>query len=150
MKLHKAVENAEITYAIRFHIYDDVRTGNQSIVNIAKDKTRNRMRTRMKSNRCIGLPEMGRAMPRKRKRASRLRVDPESRQTISWKMFCAKNSPADDLRKQWRALPRLRPKAKQRVWKGYAFSWGQCVAWYRDDFEMPHLFEWFRSLERVA
>ena len=130
--------------------YDDLRIGNQSIVTIAKDKTRNRMRTRMKSNRCIGLPEMGRAMPRKRKRASRLRVDPESRQTISWKMFCAKNSPADDLRKQWRALPRLRTKAKQRVWKGYAFSWGQCVAWYRDDFEMSYLFEWFRSLERVA
>ena len=149
-KLYKAVENAEIKYATHFHIYDDVRTGNQSIANIAKDKTRNRMRTRLKSNRCIGLPEMGRAMPRKRKRAPRLRVDPESRQTISWKMFCAKNSPADDLRDQWRALPRLRTKAKQRVWRGYAFSWGQCVAWYRDDFEMSHLVEWFRSLERVA
>ena len=92
-RLYKAVENAEVTYAIRFHIYDDVRTGKQSIVNIAKDKTRNRMRTRLKSNRCIGLPEMGRAMPRKRKPASRVRVDPESRQTISWKMFLAKTSP---------------------------------------------------------
>jgi len=126
-RLYKEVENAEVTYANRFHIYDDLRTGKQSMVNFAKDKTRNRMRTRLKNNRCIGFPEMGRAIPRKRKRASRVRVDPESRQTMSWEMFCAKNSPADDLPKQWRTLPKLQPKAKQRIWqRDCDFMGGMC------------------------
>ena len=149
-RLYKEVEKAEVNYAIRLHMYDDILVGNQTIQSIAKEKTRNRMRTRLQNNVCIGLPEKGRAVPRKRKRVSRLRVDPESRQIISWEMFCARNSPSATLHEQWRALPRVRPPAKQRVWRGYAISWQQCVAWFRDDYEMKYLFDWFQSLQRAT
>ena len=147
-QLYKAVYHAEVEYAIRFHIYDCLRTGNKTVLSIAKDRTRNRMRTRLQNLWCIGLPEIGRAISRKRKRPARVRVDPQSRQIISWKAFCRKAPPSHDLREKWRALPRLHPKAKRRVWNGYVFSWGQCVHWYRDYFPVGYLYEWFRSLER--
>ena len=86
--LYKSVFDAEVTFAVRFEIYSHLVTGNQKEVSIAKEKTRNRMRTRLKNKCCIGLPVQGRAMKReKTKKVVRMRVDPETRQIVSWLSF---------------------------------------------------------------
>ena len=64
--LYKAVFEAEVAFAVEFGVYADLITGNKTVLSIAKDKTRNRMRTRLKNNRCIGLPVSGRAVKRKK------------------------------------------------------------------------------------
>ena len=66
--LYKSVFDAEVTFAVRFEIYSHLVTGNQKEVSIAKEKTRNRMRTRLKNKCCIGLPVQGRALKREKTR----------------------------------------------------------------------------------
>ena len=87
-KLHKAVFEAEVAFALRFAIYREILIGGQDEEAQAKVRTRNRMRTRVQNNRCVGVPEKGRASKRARiRRAPRSRVDPVTRQIISWAAF---------------------------------------------------------------
>ena len=86
-------------------------TGYQKELSVAKDKTRKRMRTRLKNKCCIGLPVQGRAMKReKTKKVVRMRVDPETRQIVSWLSFQQrhKTTTPDDLVGLWKKLPRVR------------------------------------------
>ena len=64
--LYKSIFEAEFAFAVKFGIYSHLITGNQKEVSVAKDKTRNRMRTRLKNKCCIGLPVQGRAMKREK------------------------------------------------------------------------------------
>ena len=66
--LYKSIFDAEVAFAVKFGIYSHLITGNQKEVSVAKDKTRNRMRTRLKNKCCIGLPVQGRAMKREKLR----------------------------------------------------------------------------------
>ena len=54
--LYKAVQKAEVKYAVRYGIYNHLLEGQQRVKALAKDKTRSRMRNRFKKNICIGLP----------------------------------------------------------------------------------------------
>ena len=100
-KVHKAVvPRGTVADAIRGHNYEDIRIGDKCIRHIAKDKIHNRIQTRFKGNRCIGLAGISHTMPRETKRLAGVRVDPVSREIMSWKKFCAKNSQADDLKKK--------------------------------------------------
>ena len=64
--LYKSIFDAEVGFAVKFGIYSHLITGNQKEVSVAKDKTRNRMRTRLKNKCCIGLPVQGRAVKREK------------------------------------------------------------------------------------
>ena len=66
--LYKSIFEAEVAFAVKFGIYSHLITGNQKEVSVAKDKTRNRMRTRLKNKCCIGLPVQGRALKREKTR----------------------------------------------------------------------------------
>ena len=52
--LYKEVEQLENEYAVEAKIYDHLVQYNQRVSALAKSKTRNRMRSRLKTNRCIG------------------------------------------------------------------------------------------------
>ena len=150
--LYKAVFEAEVAFAIEFDVYADLITGNQTVLSIAKDKTRNRMRTRLKNNRCIGLPVSGRAVKRKkRKQVPRSRVDPVTRQIVTWSSFLQLHSTTmhHDLLLLWRKLPRLRRAAKSRWWAGESLSWSRCVERYRDFYDMASLYTWYVELPRA-
>ena len=86
--LYKSVFEAEVAFALKFKIYSHLITGNQQEVSIAKEKTRNRMRTRFKNKCCISVPVQGRAMRgEKTKKKVRFRIDPETQQIVSWLSF---------------------------------------------------------------
>ena len=108
--LYKSIFEFEFAFAVKFRIYSHLITGNQKEVSVAKEKTRNRMRTRLKNKCCIGLPVQGRAMKReKTKKVVRMRVDPETRQIVSWLSFQQrhKTTTPDDLVGLWKKLPRV-------------------------------------------
>ena len=86
--LYYAVAEAEIAFALQFRIYADIVIGNQQEEAVAKTKTQHRMRTRLKNSCCIGLPVKGRAVKRRKTRkVRRSRVDPVTRQIVSWSTF---------------------------------------------------------------
>ena len=150
--LYKSVFDAEVAFAVKFEIYSHLVTGNQKEVSVAKDKTRNRMRTRLKNKCCIGLPVQGRAMKReKTKKVVRMRVDPETRQIVSWLSFQQrhKTTTPDDLVGLWKKLPRVMRPSKARWWAGEAMTWSQCMDKYLDFFDMSSLYTWYLKLPRA-
>ena len=151
-KLHKAVFEAEVAFALRFAIYREIVVGGQDEEAQAKVRTRNRMRTRVQNNRCVGVPEKGRASKRARiRRVPRSRVDPVTRQIVSWPTFLQQNKKAtqQDLTRLWRQLPRVRRSAKARWWEGGSMTWSQCVDRYRNFYDMSLLYVWFMELPRA-
>ena len=58
--LYKSIFEAEFAFAVKFRIYSHLIMGNQKEVSVAKNKIRNRMRTRLKNKCCSGLPVQGR------------------------------------------------------------------------------------------
>ena len=150
--LYKSIFEAEVAFAVKFGIYSHLITGNQKEVSVAKDKTRNRMRTRLKNKCCIGLPVQGRAMKReKTKKVVRMRVDPETRQIVSWLSFQQrhKTTMPDDLVGLWNKLPRVTRPSKARWWEGEAMTWKQCMDRYLDFFDMSSLRTWYIKLPRA-
>ena len=150
--LYSSVQEAEVAFALKYGIYSDLVTGNQTELSVAKDKTRNRMRTRLKNECCIGLPVKGRAVKRtKRIKIPRSRVDAVTRQIISWSSFqqLHNSTPHKDLVRLWYKLPRVRRPAKARLWSGYCMTWSQCVDWYRDYYDMSELYTWYVELPRA-
>ena len=150
--LKHAVTEAEIAFALRFRIYAEILTGNEQEDSIAKKKTRNRMRTRVKENRCIGLPVKGRAKRRhKTRKVLRSRVDPLTRHVVSWPILLQQNKEAthQDLIRLWRQLPRVRRRAKARWWEGGSMTWSQCVNRYCNFYDMSVLYVWFKKLPRA-
>ena len=150
-KLQKAVFEAEVAFALRFAIYREIVVGNQEEEAQAKVRTRNRMRTRVQDNRCVGVPEKGRASKRARiRRAPRSRVDPVTRQIISWAAFQRQHNRTtyQERIRLWRELPRVRRRAKNRLWAGHSMTWSQCVERYRDFYDMSVLYVWFVELPR--
>ena len=151
-RLYRAVSEAEIAFALQFRIYADIVTGNQQEESVAKTKTRHRMRSRLKNSCCIGLPVKGRAVKRRKTRkVRRSRVDPVTRQIVSWSTFLQqhKKTAPHDLTRLWRQLPRVRRSAKARWWAGGSMTWSQCVDRYRDFYDMSLLYVWFMELPRA-
>ena len=150
--LYKSIFEAEFAFAVKFRIYSHLITGNQKEVSVAKDKTRNRMRTRLKNKCCIGLPVQGRAVKRgKTKKVVRLRVDPEMRQIVSWLSFQQRHKTImpDDLVGLWKKLPRVTLPSKARWWEGEAMTWSQCRNKYLDFYDMSSLYTWYLKLPRA-
>ena len=115
--LYKSIFEFEFAFAVKFRIYSHLITGNQKEVSVAKEKTRNRMRTRLKNKCCIGLPVQGRAMKReKTKKVIGMRIDPETQQIVSWSSFQQrhKTTMPDDLVGLWKKLPRVTRPSKAR------------------------------------
>ena len=150
--LYKSIFEAEFAFAVKFRIYSHLITGNQKEVSVAKDKTRNRMRTRLKNKCCIGLPVQGRAVKReKTKKVVRLRVDPETHQIVSWLSFQQrhKTTMPDDLVGLWNKLPRVTRPSKARWWASEAMTWSQCMDRYLDFYDMSSLYTWYLGLPRA-
>ena len=150
--LYKSIFEFEFAFAVKFRIYSHLITGNQKEVSVAKEKTRNRMRTRLKNKCCIGLPVQGRAMKReKTKKVVRMRVDPETRQIVSWLSFQQrhKTTTPDHLVGLWKKLPRVMRPSKARWWAGEAMTWSQCMDKYLDFFDMSSLYTWYLKLPRA-
>ena len=149
--LKNVLFETEVAFALRFAVYRKIVVGNQDEEAQTKKRTRNRMRTRVENNRCIGLPGKGRASKRTRiRRVPRSRVDPVTRHIISWATFQKQHNRATYLEKirLWRELPRVNRGAKSRLWAGHSMTWSQCVTWYRDFYEMSALYVWFVELPR--
>ena len=135
-----------MAFALRFAIYREIVIGGQEEEAQAKVRTGNRMRTRVQNNRCVGVPEKGRASKRARiRRVPRSRVDPVTRHIISWETFQKQHNRATYWEKKhlWRELPRVKRAAKSRLWAGHSMTWSQCVSWYRDFYDMSVLYVWF-------
>ena len=150
--LYKSVFHAEVTFAVRFGIYSHLVTGNQQEVSIAKGKTRNRMRTRLKNKCCIGLPVLGRALKKQKPlNKKRMRFDPETQQMVSWSAFQQRHKKAmpDDFIEMWKNLSRMRLPSKARWWEGEAVTWKQCMDRYLDFFDMSSLRTWYKKLPRA-
>ena len=149
--LKNVLFETEVAFALRFAVYTKIVVGNQDEEAQTKKRTRNRMRTRTENKCCIGVPEEGRASKRARiRRVPRSRVDPLTRQIISWAAFQQQHNRAthQEQTRLWRELPRVRRAAKKRLWAGHSMTWSQCVTWYRDFYEMSALYVWFVELPR--
>ena len=152
MELYKQIEDAEMSYALEYGIYHDIVTGQQTERAIAKQKTRNRMRTRLKNHRCIGLPVHGRATQSKKIKVRRERVDPATRAVITWKDFQNRNADISVAERwsRWKMLPRRKKAAQVRCFEGQPFSWSTCITRYRDYYEMGALYVWFVQLPKMS
>ena len=116
------VEKAEMDDAVEAGIYRDL-VGDHGTAEraVAREKTRHRMRTRLKNNRVIGPPINGRTEVSKRRlsrHASRLRFDADLGRTVSWSAYAGlfpslKNK---EVRSRWRRLPRMRLPPRHRMW----------------------------------
>ena len=150
--LYKSVFEAEVAFALKFKIYSHLITGNQQEVSIAKEKTRNRMRTRFKNKCCISVPVQGRAMRgEKTKKKVRFRIDPETHQIVSWLSFRQRHTTImpDDIVGLWKKLPRVTRPSKARLWEGEAMTWSQCMDRYGEIYDMSSLLIWYKRLPRA-
>ena len=151
-KLYKEVQAAEIAYVLEVGLYDALIAPGATSQRIAREKTRNRMRTRLKNNRAIGLPVAGVA------RAARIRqchlknrVDPITRQVIAMEVFLRRGSwsnRADALR-AWRRLPRVVRMPTARVYENSLLSWTQCCRRWSWEYELAGLYAWYSTLPRA-
>ena len=150
-QLYRAVQDAEVQFAITCGIYGDLVFGNRSLVSISKEKTPNRMRTRRKHQRCIGLPVEGRASMRmEKKRKPRCRIDVVRQRILDWESFRIENEdlPYSEIRRKWRTHPRVGRPVKSRQFNNEELSWSECVNRFSDYYERAELHKWYVGLPR--
>ena len=166
-------------YAVKHHIYRSLLVGNKTERALAKEKTHNRQQHRARKNIIIGLPEEGRAsaskvitwhsyqkqnphltvfdqrtaweaLPGRKVRKSR--IDPKTRKVITWHRFKKKFERLShtDRWAKWKTLPRRKTIAMLRDFNGSPLSWLECIAQYRDYWEMRDISNWFRNLPKIS
>ena len=152
-QLEKMLQAAELKCALHTRIYCDLVRGDRSEESITREKTRHRMRTRRKAQRCIGLPKKGRAsVPAKKKKKRRHRIDEDNGQVISWEEFRKENArlPPKDLRRVWKTYPRIGRPVTTRVYKGHQLTWTECLRRFGVDFDPTALYLWYEKLPRCT
>ena len=155
-ELYYQLQDLENEYAVRHHIYRDLLTGNETEEGFAKKKTRSRMRTRLKENRCIGVPTVKGGACRtnrenKKRRWKKVRVDPITEEIVTWKTFKRKHSQLNeqDARRAFKKLKRKKREARTRRYNGEVFTWMECAERWGFYYEMGELASWFNQLEKV-
>ena len=150
-ELQRAVSDLEVKYAVTHGVYRDLLTGERTEEGLAKEKTRNRMRTRREQKRCIGLPVKGRAsQPKKKRRKQRDRM--LDKKVIDWSSFRRERQgwTMDELLKQWRTYPRVARPVTHRMFKDQRLSWTECTQRFGDYYEPSELHKWYINLQRAA
>ena len=144
----------EVEYALAYHIYQDLLTGETTERALANEKTRNRNQTRIRANpkQAIGLPIKGRAgAKRNQKRKPRHRIDTETGEQIHWEDFRKAHANLSwcELQRKWKSYPRKFKRIKYRVYQDEEMTWSCCYSRYGDYFERHELHRWFIKLPRA-
>ena len=148
-QLCRMVYEAEVDYALYYGIYCKILVGYQTLEGVTKIKTRNRHQTRKRQQRCIGLPEEGRAaMILTKNKAPRCRLDVESRHVLCWDNFRKENAhlPFAVMMDKWKRNPRIRRTLRSRRYRSEALSWTDTVRRFGDYYDGAELYRWFGSL----
>ena len=148
----REIQEMEVEYAVRFGIYRDLVSGNKTELGIARAKTHNRMQTRKRNLKVIGLPVKGRAvLSKKKERKPRQRIDPQSGLRVHWEEFRKAHDdlPWSELKSTWKQYPRKGKPTKFRVYKDEALTWCGCYSRWGDFYERADLHRWFIKLPRV-
>ena len=154
-RLYKKVEEAEIAYSLKKGLYRHLLRPQQSEVSFVKDKTRNRMRTRRKNNRCIGLPTVTDTKPSRKNENKnhwpKERVDPVTSAAVTWTYFNTLhwNLPKRERLEKWKSLRRRKIEARARKFHDVDLTWNECVQRWNFYYEIGELYTWYRLLEKV-
>ena len=154
-RLYKELEKEEIAYSLKKGLYRQLVRPNHSEASFVKDKTRNRMRTRRKNNRCIGLPTVtdtkATTKNENKKHWPKERVDPVTSAAVTWTYFNTLywNLPKRERLEKWRSLRRRKIEARARKFHEVVLTWDECVQRWNFDYEIGELYAWYRQLEKV-
>jgi len=148
-RLCQKVLNAEVAYAFSRGIYRKILQGKQTLLGKTKAKTRNRHQTRRRQQRCIGLPQEGRAeMRNKYKKNPRCRIDHESHEVVCWGNFRRENAhlPLDEMMDKWKQNPRKRRGMQSRRFHGVELPWDEATSRFGAHYDATALYQWFLRL----
>ena len=154
-RLYKKLEEEEIAYSLKKGLYRHLVRPDQSEVSFVKDKTRNRMRTRRKNNRCIGLPTVTDTKPSRKNENEnhwpKERFDPVTSAAITWTYFNTLhwNLPKRERLEKWKSLRRRKIEARARQFHEVVLTWDECVQRWNFDYEIGELYTWYRQLKKV-